>query len=109
VCFAYKLLAQITVTDEEVEHVKQEIITGSNMPSLGADDVVHETQIGSLHDLSLYKMTSLAAPIDAHACLRRRTFRALYHSGYTLTSGLKFGADFLCYPGASEACRVFER
>ena len=48
------------------------------------------------------RMTSFVAPVNGMAALRCRIFKDLHQKGYWLTSGGKFGGDFLVYPGTSK-------
>ena len=46
------------------------------------------------------------APGPSGRTLKARVFRELHDLGYTLTGGLKFGADFLCYRGDPCTCHA---
>ena len=46
------------------------------------------------------------APNPSGRSLKARVFRELHDRGYTLTGGLKFGADFLCYRGDPCTCHA---
>jgi len=48
-------------------------------------------------------------PISASEKLRYTVFRDLWEQGHFLTSGLKFGGDFLAYPGWDFIFKIFNK
>ena len=94
-------VVQVDVTEEQVENVRQEILSRSAVDRLSADEIVRETHVGGSLTDSCYSAIAVPASSSERDHLRRRTFTRLYRCGYTLTSGLKFGCDFLAYAGES--------
>jgi len=90
-----------TVTPDEVSSVEEEL-RETPVKRLKETELQKEifTDPPWLHNSEQFEILSREfGPQTAHEKLRYAAFVDLWEKGYFLTSGLKFGGDFLAYPG----------
>jgi len=94
------------VTDEEVAKVEEEL-RARPRKLLTDTEVVREIWLESpFHDNDQYEPVMEIAPQSESEKLRYAVMVDLWGKGYFLTSGIKFGGDYLAYPADPYLCHA---
>lgn len=70
-----------------------------DIPEIREKHMLIEQPLAALSDRLKCEEVELSFPNTPEQILRFEVFKDLWHSGHFLTSGTKFGGDFLVYPG----------
>ncbi|GFR81673.1 tRNA-splicing endonuclease subunit Sen34 [Elysia marginata] len=99
-----KTSSESTSTDENTEKDKDEDIDGLTVDDIVTTETSEEHSLVQLFTQNPWKQNLVpvrdwAYPSSERDMLRYLVFKDLWGKGFYLTSGAKFGGDFLVYPG----------